>query len=310
MFHWTNASEKQRAKILLMMTAVLHGLFPILMHAGTHVLPPLYFAAVYLLLASLFPLLMLAGRGNIIRTAIPRHVLRDVVLVALLNLTIPTALIAIGTRMTSGINTALLGQAEMFFTFLVCNILLRQKTHAVRLVGALAVFLGTVLILFQSSRTLNTGDMLIVLATAFYPFGNLVSKRLLESLDVLTILFLRSLVAGLLLLGLSAIFEHIPSAIHATIDGAWWLIVLQAFFVLFLSKFLWYEGLKALSVSRATFIVSSAPAWSLVFAVAFLGEVPDLAQLIGFGITLIGIFLLTARFMRQAPEAAWIETAI
>ena len=296
--------------MLLMTTAVLHGLFPILVHAGTHVLPPLYFSAICLLIGAGCSFLMLLGQKHFLLCVLKASQLRDVVVVTFLNLIIPIALIAEGTRLTSGINTALLLQAEILFTFIVCNVLLRQKTHALRLLGALSVFLGTLLILLQGSYTLNRGDLSIVLATAFYPFGNLISKRLVASLDVLTIIFLRSLIAGLLLLGFSAILEDVPMAISVTLMRAWWLVGLQGFFVFFLSKYLWYEGLKVLSVPRAVFIVSSAPAWSLLFAVVFLHEIPDMAQLIGFGITLIGVFLLTAHFPRKMPPVSALRPTV
>lgn len=282
-----------------MTTAVLHGLFPIVIHVGSERMPPLFFSAVSLLLAALLAGLLLLRRGH----RLPLHlrtpfVLRDVAFVGLCNLVIPLFLISEGTRMTTGINTALLLQAEMLFTFLFCVVLFGEQLQAIRMAGALCVFCGTIFILLMGAVQWNAGDLLIILSTVLYPFGNLVSKRLLKTVSIPEILFLRSLFSGAALFLLSLLIED-GAVLHVAWRNLWWIVGLQGACIFFLSKFLWYEGLKVISVSRAVFLVSSSPAFSLFFAITLLGEIPSVVQIIGSIVTMAGVFLLTMHTRKQ-----------
>lgn len=276
-----------------MTTAVLHGLFPIVIHAGALRMPPIFFGAASLLLAAfLAGILLVRSPHAPWKKLLKGNVLRDVLIVSLCNLIIPILLISEGTRMTTGINTALLLQAEMLFTFLFCVVLFGERMRAIRLGGALCVFAGTAFILLAGETQWNTGDLLIILATVLYPFGNLVSKRLLAVLSVPEILFLRSVFSGSILLVLSWLMEGVHVS-DLPWSHVWWIIVLQGGCVFFIAKLLWYEGLRVVSVARAVFLVSSSPAFSLFFAITFLREVPTGVQLTGFAVTMIGIALLT-----------------
>ncbi|TSC60813.1 MAG: hypothetical protein Greene041662_45 [Candidatus Peregrinibacteria bacterium Greene0416_62] len=256
-------------------------------------MPPIFFGAISLLLASLLAGVFLLRSPRLLGKSVIRWItLRDIGLVALCNLVIPIVLISEGTRMTTGINTALLLQAEMLFTFLFCVVLFGERMRAMRLGGAVCVFAGTVFILLSGEAQWSTGNILIILATVLYPFGNLISKRLLGLLSVTEILFLRSLFAGVALLILSLLIEDIHLA-DLPWSYVWWLILVQGACVFFLAKLLWYEGLKVISVSRAVFLVSSSPAFSLFFAIVFLREIPTFPQLIGFVVTMAGVLLLT-----------------
>ena len=295
---------------MLMTTSVLHGLFPIVIHAGATRMPPIFFGAASLLLAAfLAGLFLLRSPRSLWKRALTGSTLRDVVILALCNLVIPIVLISEGTRMTTGINTALLLQAEMLFTFLFCVVLFGERMRAIRLGGAVCVFAGTVFILLAGDNQWNTGDLLIIRATVLYPFGNLVSKRLLAVLSVPEILFLRSLFSGCLLLILSLLLEDIRVA-QLPWSQVWWLIALQGGCVFFIAKLLWYEGLKVISVSRAVFLVSSSPAFSLFFAIMFLREIPTVVQLGGFVVTMVGILLLTWHTPKKSSPTSALLPAL
>lgn len=294
MFGFHSAADRRRGKTFLLITAVLHGLFPIFLHAGVSIFPPAFFAGSSLLVASAFPFLWLLARGEN-AFAMNARIFGQLLFVCCFNLILPTLFIAIGTQWTSGINTTLLLQAEMLFTFLIVNVLFREHLGKRRMIGASIVFLGTVVVLFHGNLHLNVGELLIVLGTMFYPFGNLISKKLVKAVPTMEILALRSSISGAALLLLSLFLgEDAASALDRSMTAAGGLILLQGFFVLFVSKVLWYEGLRWISVGRSVFIVSSAPAFGVLFAVLLLHEMPTIQQLMGLSLTLLGVFFLTS----------------
>lgn len=286
--------EERKGELFQLLSAVFNGLFPVVLHLGTQIAPPLFFAGVSLLIGSLPPILLILLR----RTRMPAidwYLCKHLVVVSLFCLVLPTAFIAIGTQKTSGINTALLLQAEMLFTFIFFHVFLREASTRHQILGALLIFAGTAVILYRDLFAFNFGDFLIVLGTAFYPIGNNSSKKIIATLHPMAILAFRSLLSGFLLLFLSLAFEGIlASPIRMTPDLLL-LVFLQGIAVLFISKLFWYEGLERLPVGRSVFIGSSAPAFSLIFAATLLGETPTLLQLAGFLVTLLGLFFLTEK---------------
>jgi drug/metabolite transporter (DMT)-like permease len=168
-----------------------------------------------------------------------------------------------------------------------------EKLTREKVIGGFVILSGTIAVLYNGSFQLNLGDLLIILGTFFYPFGNHYAKAALQEVRPSVILFLRSLVGGLALLSLSFLFEHPDREVFRDIQrNSLWLILL-AMGGLGMAKLLWFEGLKRLDVSKATAIVIAGPAFSFLYAVILLKEVPTIYQFAGFFIILVGLYLLT-----------------
>ncbi|MFA6918135.1 MAG: DMT family transporter, partial [Candidatus Gracilibacteria bacterium] len=201
-------------------------------------------------------------------------------------------LIFTGSSKTSGINTTILLQSEILFTFIIFGLFSIEKITLKKTIGALIVLIGTFFIIYNGSNTVNYGDLLIIAGTFFYPIGNIFAKKALKIAPPSTILFIRSLLGGIVLISLSLIFEN-QSATIVKISNYWPLILLNGIFIYHLSKVLWYEGIKRIDISKAIPIsVGGYPAFSLLFAILFLKEIPTIYQLVGFIAVAVGIFIL------------------
>lgn len=210
------------------------------------------------------------------------------------------ALILIGTRYTSGINTALLLQNELVMALLIGTIFLGDRHTRLQILGAVAILCGSVVILWDGSWRLNVGDMLILFTTLVFPIGNMFAKRALKLISSLQLLIVRYVVGCLLLGAMSIIFED-PLTFVSSLS---WMhlrfILLYGLLVLTFSKLCWYAGLRVLSVSRASSIVSVSPALSLLFAYLLLGEIPSSVQTVGFVLMAVGIVFL---ILHKDPHA-------
>ena len=219
----------------------------------------------------------------------------SVIGVTLCNSVFSLLFIFLGTRYTSGINTALLMQSEMLFSFLIFTLVYGQKASKQQFFGAFVVLLGTVCVLYNGSSTFNRGDLLIIAGTLFYPFGNQFAKHALLHLPSGFILMIRHLVGGMVFIVLSMLFEHPTFAVLHLVLEYWWLVVLYGVVVLVGSKLCWYEGLKVLPLTKAIPIILSYPVFSMFFASVFLGETVTPYQLAGFFVTLAGLSVLVSR---------------
>ncbi len=273
---------------LVIGSVALSAFYPLLAHYGSAVIPPLQFAAITTLLSGLILLLILLLRRQFsVRLGSQwKNVLMVCVFVAI----VPYALIFYGSSRTSGINTALLLQVELIFSFFIYHVVFREPVTRRQLGGALLMLVGTVVILYRGRLALNSGDLCIIAATALFPIGNMYAKRALEHLPAMLIQAYRGLIGGAVLFLLALFVESSPLATLP--PKAYLYIFLQAVVINAFSKVIWYEGLRRLPVARAIYIGSVSPVFSVLFAVILFRELPTAQQMLGLCITLGGLWVL------------------
>jgi drug/metabolite transporter (DMT)-like permease len=141
---------------------------------------------------------------------------------------------------------------------------------------------------------LNWGDILVLLTPLCYQISHFFSKKLLNKTD-LSPLFIatgRTLYGGIFLFLLSqiaGIHEWSILAKHNMLS----LFIFYGIVVYALSYLTFYEAIKRINLSKASAIISVYPAVSILLAWFILREVPDVYQLAGFFIILLGIFRLS-----------------
>ena len=154
--------------------------------------------------------------------------------------------------------------------------------------------IGAVFILYNGSWHINIGDMMILSATLFYPFGNFYSKRALTMVSPETIVFVRNVVGSALILPLALLIEPNVTYTNIFIDY-WWLLAINGIIIYVISKILWYKGLNKLDISKAITIAMTYPIISLFLLVAFIGETISLYQWAGIAIMGIGTYFAVMR---------------
>lgn len=284
-------SREKAGEIMVLGETLLFSLFPIIIAYSTKILPPMLFAGLSTLTASITLFVYLLIKRNL-KSLINKETIKYSVLIALFIIIIPSILIFTGSSKTSGINTTILLQSEIIFTLLIFGLFAIEKITLRKIIGALVVLTGTIFIVYNGSTDINIGDLMIIAGTFFYPIGNIFAKKALKITNPSAILFIRSLLGGIVLIILSLIFEN-QSATLEKLSNYWPLILLNGIFIYHLSIILWYEGIKRIDISKAVSIsIGSYPAFGLLFAILFLKEIPTISQLIGFTVVVAGIFVL------------------
>lgn len=276
---------------------VIYALAPILANYTAKNFRPILVAAVTTLITAIALFFILAATRRL-REIFNAKAFGPIFGNTMFNIVVPLALIFVGTSKTSAINTTLLHQTELFFAFLISGLFYGETITRQKIVGGTIVLLGTIAVLYNGTFELRLGDLLIIAGTALYPFGNHYAKQALLLAQPSIVLFLRTIIGGIMLLVISFILEGWPQ--EAFLAKAF-LAIDQKQLALFaglilgllgIAKLLWFEGLKRLDVSKSTAIVIAGPAFSLVYAVALLHEIPTLYQLAGMLIIIAGLFIL------------------
>ncbi len=287
-------SKEKEGIILVIICVFIHGSQPILGKYGVSLVPPLFFASLTNLIAAVFLiLLILARRENIFLLLKARYFL-ILLSIGFFGTTLSNILFFYGVRLTSGINSAILLQIEPLYALLIGYLLLKERINSRQIIATLFIILGTILVVYQGTSKLNWGDILVLLTPLCYQISHFFSKKLLNKTD-LSPLFIatgRTLYGGIflfLLSQLAGIHEWSILAKHNMLS----LFIFYGIVVYALSYLTFYEAIKRINLSKASAIISVYPAVSILLAWFILREVPDIYQLAGFFIILLGIFRLS-----------------
>lgn len=293
--------EQRVGELYIGAEVILYSFFPTLIHYASGIFPPIFLAAASTLIAAacLFIYGIITGKNFFKINKAAKDAIYGITLFIVI---IPSLCIFIGTTLTSGINTALLLQAETLFTFFICGLFFKEKMTTAKVTGASIILCGTIAVLYNGGFSLNLGDVLIILGTASYPFGNIYGKKALRQTDPVTILFLRSVIGGGILFVMSLFVEKVWPETMTALATDWWVLLFSGVVIYCFSKLLWYEGLKRIEITHAIGISTAMPAISFLFAVGFLKETPTLYQVLGLFLTIIGLLILTWKSHRTVID--------
>ena len=191
-------------------------------------------------------------------------------------------------------NVSIISLMEVFFTMVLLGAVTKHETLSrVTIIGGALMVIGAFFVIFQGSLKPNPGDMLVLLAMAVPPFGNLMTKKVRSYMSAATLMFARSTIAGIFLLFLAWVLGDIPNTMPSW--GMIGLIALNGFVLLGFSKILWIEGIHRIQISKAISLSSINPAITLFFAFVILHQRPTLFQVLGLVPIMAGVWLLTRR---------------
>lgn len=287
-------SDRTKGEYSAYGTAILWSLFPVVTVLTVQGLSPLFTASIATGFSALFFACMISfrrGWSQLLR----REAWRDMLLATFFIGIIFYALVFTGYRFTSAGNGAVVGLMEIFFTFLIINILLKhEKFDPLDALGAFLMVIGALFVLLPSrSDPWNIGDLLILLSTMSPPLGNMFAKRARKIVSAETLMFVRSGVSAPFLLLLAFLFEPMPSA--SALQSSLPYLLLSGIVLLGFSKILWIEAIHRLPIAKTAALTEVGVLLTLLFAYIFLDQPATLKQIIGALPIMVGLFLLTKK---------------
>lgn len=293
-------SEERIGEGMVLLQAMVYGFFPVIISFAGGLIPPIFFAAVSILLASVVLFIYLLLSKNLSQLANKKAFFYTLG-VTFFTVILGFGFIMTGASLTSGVNTSILLLSEIFFTFLICGIFYGEEMPLSKILAAILIIIGTVVIMYNGDFSFNRGDILIIIGTFFFPIGNRFAKKAMALVNPATILFVRSVIGGVLLLLLSFFWENTYYSWQTLISENMSIILINGLIMFSLTKILWYEGMKRMDISKSITIGMVYSAFGFIYSMIFLKEIPSIYQLLGFFVVMSGLYIITRTRQKKIP---------
>lgn len=275
------------------------SLFPVIAKVSLAGLPLFYAGGISLMLASTF-----FGIVMTLTRSWPKKIHKKAWIAILLATFIIGVgyyiLVFLGLKYTSAGNASMISQTEILFSLFILELWNKERLKSNQKTGAVLMFFGALIILFQGKLAINFGDLLILTASAIAAFGNFYSQTARKLVNSTFILFIRSIVSGFVFLLIALFFESFPQKLSSTTGIS---ILINGILILGLSKILWLEAINLIPITKAKALQAFSPSLTLLFAFLLLGEKPSVYQIVGFIPIVGGVFLLSDLFSRKHDNA-------
>jgi len=289
-----NLTNERKGEILVIFEIFFWALSPIVIKSSNGFLPPLFFAGISMLTASIVTfviLLMRKGLYEIFNIKALPYMIAGTFFIMII--CFPILFIA-GQKTTVG-NYAILSMSEILFTTMMFGFLRIEKISKYRIIGSLFMIFGAGLILLKSfTGQLAYWDLMIIFVMILPPFGNYFQKIAVRMVKPITHLFVRNIIGGIVIISVSLSIEDINYGNIITTKGLL-LIFTSGVLSFAISKILILEAFKRIDVSKVIAMGGFMPAMALVLGYIILHEIPDKEQIIGFLFALIGVYFLTKK---------------
>lgn len=281
--------QERQGELFILAGASLWGLFPIITILSLNRLEPLTSLAWSTLCATVFFAIMISFRKRWREITNPTA-LKFILLNALFIGVLLYGFIFYGLQNTSAGNAAIIGQTEVFFSYIFFHLWRRDFIPPAHIIGAVLVLLGAVIVLSPSFTNLQIGDLFILIGLFFAPFGNFFQQRARKLVSSETIMFGRSAISvPVLFVGALLLGEHSGST---DLKYSFVYIGINGLFLLGLSKIFWIEAIHRISVTKANALSCINPLFTLFFAWLILHDTPTSWQLLSFIPMSVGVLLL------------------
>jgi len=268
---------------------LLWSLFPIFTIFTFLTLPSLYSASFSTLFAALFFSIVLAYKKKWSELLI-KEAWVDIIIASFFIGVFYYGLYFIGLKFTTAGNASIASLMELFFSFLVLGLWGKEKIYLKKVIGAVLMFIGALILLLPKASGINYGDLIIVSATIITPFGNYFMQRARKKVSSITIMFVRSFISSISLFFLALFFFPLPT--FTDITSSLIFLIPNGIIFLGLSKILWIEGIHRIQITKANSLSTITPLFTIIFSYFLLKEVITTNQIFGAIPIIIGANLI------------------
>lgn len=279
--------------LLLLAALVWGGSFVVVRFAVAQMDPVILGAARFIVATPLMFLILFVRRSNL---RIPR---KEWVWLAVLGLTGVTFLYIfqyVGIAYTNASISSVLTETDVLFIALFSILFLGEAATRLRILGILLSFAGVVIVILSNldfaAVTVNSlfllGAGLVILSSLCWGIFSIISKRLFQTYDMITVttysfalgtLFYLPIVAGSL----------VPSLQQTSLLG-WSAILYLAIVSTIVAYIAWNYALAHMDASQAGVYLTFIPLFTLLIAIP-LGERMMFAFFLGAGLIILGVYL-------------------
>ncbi|WP_050475951.1 DMT family transporter [Herbaspirillum rhizosphaerae] len=237
------------------------------------------------------------------RRTIQPH-LPKILVLALLGMVLYQSLAYFAAATSSATSMGMIASLMPLLTLLLSSLFLREPPTWGTLIGGVLSLLGLMILIGKGhpmqlfEHGVVFGDILMLLATVAYALYGVLLRKWALPIASWHLLYLQIWIAVVLL------FPPFLLAPYSPVTAANLpLLLYAAIAASIISQILWMNGVAHLGASHATVFMNLFPIFTVIIAVAALGESVHSYHAIGGGITLVGVLLaqmLKQRIVRPA----------
>lgn len=288
--------------LLALSVPVIWGMGFTFAKAGLGEFPPLFlmslrFSLTALILCWFFPL--------------PRGQFWVLFLLALVRATIQYGLTFTGLKGLNASTAIFLIQLEFPFGALLAFFFFKDRLGWIRSLGMLVAFGGVVMIVGAPSiRTQLFSVFLVISGALTWSLGQVMIKKM-STITGFQLIAWIAVFAGPQMFIASLLIEtgHLDALSNATFVG-WRTVIYLGLVMTALGYGIWYHLLKKYDVSLVMPFLLLLPVSSVIGAVAFLGERPDMSTITGGLIIILGVTIIIFAGQRMAAAQIDKRTAV
>lgn len=214
-----------------------------------------------------------------------------------------TAIYISALAYTTPANAAIVAQVEVVYSSLLCAFLLKERLSWRQAAAASLVVGGTGLILahdLSSSRW--KGDLMIAATPWMYQCSHILSRRLPKDMDPLIITGGR-IFYGLLTMTPWCLWQLAHEPKWSWRPQALSVLLVQGLAMSGLNFLLWYKAIRGMDVAKATTILLSYPALTVLFSGMLGREAIRPEQLAGLALTFAGAYWVSCLVIQSSVAA-------
>lgn len=287
----------------LLLDWIITALWPIIAKSGTSLYSGVLFAMAGLVigLAVLSPWLLMKGRLKLIFS---RRMAPSLFMMGVFS-GMASVIYICATAYTTPANAAIMAQIEVIYSALLCAYFLRERITGSQAAASVLVMAGAGLIMAHDLTSPRwKGDLMILATPWMFQVSHIFSKRLPKDLDPVTA------TGGRVIFGLITMAPFCAWTVAR--GGAWtWsaegitLLMIQGLFMSCLNFVLWYMAILRMDLAKATAVLLSYPALTLVFSWALGKETIAPLQVAGLVVTMTGAYwisMLLVKAQKALPD--------
>ncbi|MEO9877559.1 MAG: EamA family transporter [Anderseniella sp.] len=229
-------------------------------------------------------------------TRIPHDNLVKLFFIAIVAAAIQYSLTFTGLKGLEAGIASLIVQLEVPFLVLLGALLLGEKPEFRKWIGIVVALCGVALMTQQGEFNGNLTSVMLVICGAFTWALGQVMIRNLKDIQGMQVTAWIAVFAAPQLFVMSAVFEHgqVDAIRHADAI-VWGAVVYLGLVMTAFGYFLWNTLIRRHDVGRVAPFLLLLPFFSVIGGMLFLGEQPSVAKLIGGGVILLGVAIITIR---------------
>lgn len=184
---------------------------------------------------------------------------------------------------------SMLAKTGVIINLLLGVFWLRERLSRTQMAGAAIAVAGALTISFRLDNVVQWGALLILASTLMYSLHTAIVKRWGGSMDFLMFFFYRVLFTAAFL------FVFSVGSGNFTWPGPypWLLLIVGGTVDVVISRALYYQTLRMLTMSVHTIILTVSPVVAVFFALFLFGTFPGTQELIGGALVLVGVATVT-----------------